>query len=168
MKCFVSAQVVSIAESQSRRTRLTMSNEASKVPANDTVPGSTLPRVELAGYQRSCGEGGWGGRTSFLMYCAISFEVLATTHQVNELRSIMRALTFSMWYFSIASIAKELVAECGRSSRNSYREQQPLAACPLSVEVVRFWSIVAEKVLRTMSTDLIWAIHNPQRMISHT
>lgn len=48
MKCFVSAGMVS-GGSRSRSTvsALTMSDEAAKVPADDTVPGSTLPRVKL-------------------------------------------------------------------------------------------------------------------------
>lgn len=35
--------------SEKRRSMLTMSDEASKVPANNAVPGSALSRVELEG-----------------------------------------------------------------------------------------------------------------------
>lgn len=56
------------------RSMLTMSDEASKVPANNAVPGSALPRVELEGLLAMAWEGrrAGGGRTSFLMYCAMS------------------------------------------------------------------------------------------------
>lgn len=56
-------------------SELTVSYEASKVPANNAVPGSTLSRVELEGFiSEGVGRGKAGKeRTSFLMYCAMSW-----------------------------------------------------------------------------------------------
>jgi hypothetical protein len=63
-------------------SQLTVSNEASKVPANNAVPGGTLSRVELEGViSDDAGRGKAGKeRTSFLMYWAMSWvkELLET------------------------------------------------------------------------------------------
>jgi hypothetical protein len=59
------------------RLVLTMGDEATKVAPDNTVPGSTLSGVKLDGLLVSKGGGvgrlEWRGRTSFLMYCAISY-----------------------------------------------------------------------------------------------
>lgn len=64
MKCFVSAEGVSrVSLTIAGQLTLTMSDKASKVPADNAMPGSTLSRIKLGGLSVAV-QGGVGQATT--------------------------------------------------------------------------------------------------------
>lgn len=88
-----------------------MGDEATKVTSDNTVPGSTLSGIELDELLVSKGGGvGLAGIAGPDLFLNVLCDVLqlVSMRLKGSMQSQRRVHTFSMWYFSIASIAGEV------------------------------------------------------------
>lgn len=117
MKCFVSALRSARGLSASIPVEPTVRDEASKIPSNDAVPCSSCARVELVHLesglvlkpQSQCRpmKQREGRRTSFLMYCAISFSTWNLDMASSATSTACRCIS-SLWeVVSFAADSKE-------------------------------------------------------------